>query len=98
MAERVHLVLGRTDDVVETTVAEMKRRGSWELTQSGLHPMFEHRTPAGRLHSPWARGCWKVFLNAAEEIERSINYVNKNPLRDNMHAQEWSFVVKPDLR
>jgi hypothetical protein len=45
--------------------------------------------------SPWARNCWKVFLNTDVDIHRAIRYVNDNPTKENKPLQRWSFVT-PD--
>jgi REP element-mobilizing transposase RayT len=97
LRSHVHLLLSRTDDIIERMVCESKRRASWELTRSGVHPLAEHRMPNGRLHSPWARGFWKVYLNSADEVDRVMRYVNENPEGENLPRQAWDFVTKPDL-
>jgi len=44
--------------------------------------------------SPWTRGCWKVFINDIEALKAAVNYINANPTRAGISAQNWDF-VKP---
>jgi len=44
--------------------------------------------------SPWTRGCWKVFINDMETLMAAIQYINANPTRAGISAQNWDF-VKP---
>ena len=43
--------------------------------------------------SPWARGCWTVYLDNEEAVRRAILYVEQNPVKDGLRPQKWSFVV-----
>jgi REP element-mobilizing transposase RayT len=45
-------------------------------------------------HSPWTRGCWKVFIDDTEVLKAAIKYINANPENAGMSAQNWDF-VKP---
>jgi len=70
---------------------------SWELLRFGkatkqlkrerLHPFGQLADP------PWARGCWKVFLNTEAAIRRAIRYVEQNPVKEGKPLQHWSFVT-----
>jgi hypothetical protein len=93
----VHLVFSRNEELIERTVCEVKRQATWELTRNGMHPLSGHRMPNGRLHSPWGRGFWKVYLNGTDDVERTLRYVNDNPARENLPRQSWPFVMKPDF-
>jgi len=44
--------------------------------------------------SPWTRGCWKVFIDNEETLKAAIRYVNANPVKAGLAAQNWDF-VKP---
>ena len=45
------------------------------------------------LPSPWARNCWKVFLDSAADVERAMRYVENNPIKEGKRPQRWSFVT-----
>jgi REP element-mobilizing transposase RayT len=89
----VHMVLGRHQYHAETMVRLLKAEATTELTRTGLHPFGTLRKPDGAFPSPWARKCWKVFLNDDERIVQAIGYVEKNPIKEGKLLQRWSFVV-----
>jgi REP element-mobilizing transposase RayT len=89
----VHMVLARCPYRVEQAVRLLKGAASGELARAGLHPFADSPLPDGSLFSPWARKCWKVFLNSDEDIFRSVRYVERNPEREGKPRQTWSFVT-----
>jgi REP element-mobilizing transposase RayT len=93
LPEHVHMVLGRYRYDVETMVRLLKAEATTELIQEGRHPLAAYSTPDGTPPSPWARKCWKVFLNDPETVRNAIGYVERNPIKDGKRPQRWSFVV-----
>jgi len=91
MPEHVHVVVRRHEQDVERMVGHLKGRASKRMEESGVHPMMEFRR-GDEIPSPWAEGCWKVFLDGAGDIERAAKYVEENPLREGMKRQEWYFL------
>jgi REP element-mobilizing transposase RayT len=94
LPDHVHLVLGRHAYAVEKMVGRLKAAASKALADSGQHPLAEWPGEDGSFPSPWARGCWKVFLFTAEDVRRSIRYAEENPAKEGKRQQTWSF-VKP---
>jgi hypothetical protein len=92
LPEHVPMVIARHRYRVESVVRLLKAEASSELADQGLHPLANLRLADGSLPSPWARGCWKVFLDTAAEIVRAIRYVDDNPLKEGKPRQRWSFV------
>jgi len=88
MPDHVHLVIERSDMVVEEVSRRLKAGGTIRLNKEGL----------GFGRSPWAQGEWKVFLNDAWEIRRAVRYVERNPTRAGFKRQNWGFVVPYDDR
>jgi REP element-mobilizing transposase RayT len=93
MPEHVHLVLGRFRYNVETMARLLKAEASHRLNADGRHPMAAWPKDDSSLPTPWAEGCWKVFLNSHADILRAIRYVENNPLKEGKPAQTWPFVV-----
>jgi REP element-mobilizing transposase RayT len=93
LPEHVHLVIGRHAYRVEQVVRLLKAESSTKLEQDGRHPLARWRQPDGSLPTPWARNCWKVFLETLEDIHRAIVYVEQNPIKEGKRRQHWSFVV-----
>lgn len=93
LPEHIHMVIGRYHYPIETVVRLLKAEASAELNATGLHPMGDWPQLDGSLPSPWARNCWKVFLNTDDDIARAIQYVENNPIKDGKRPQRWSFVT-----
>lgn len=96
LPEHVHLVLGRHVYRVEQMVRLLKAEASSQLAADGRHPLARWPQPDGALPTPWSRNCWKVFLDSAEDIERSVRYVENNPIKEGKRPQHWSFVRRYD--
>jgi REP element-mobilizing transposase RayT len=93
LPEHAHLVVARSEWAIEQVVAEIKQRATLRLGEEQRHPMEHHREPSGRRHSPWARGFWVVYLDDESRIERAIQYVEQNPLKEGKPQQRWHFVT-----
>jgi REP element-mobilizing transposase RayT len=93
LPEHVHLVLGRHTYRVEQMVRLLKAEASTKLADDGHHPLARWRQADGSLPTPWARKCWKVFLDSVEDLLRAIRYVEENPVKEGKRRQCWSFVV-----
>jgi hypothetical protein len=91
--DHVHAVVerypGRT---IEKIIGHLKTRAVQQLTLEGLNPMAPFADEKGRCPSVWVQHGWNVFLNTDDEIERSIEYDNRNPERMGLPRQQWSFV------
>ena len=92
MPDHVHMVVKRHNRGIERIVGHLKSAATRRLDADGLHPFAETLKGDGRKQSPWAEGCWKVFLNSREEIQRATEYVEQNPIKDGKKRQHWSFV------
>ncbi len=89
----VHLVIARHSYKVEQIVRLLKGEASRELESAGRHPLAEFAADDGSLPSPWARKCWKVFLDSEDRVRVAVKYVEDNPLREGKRKQTWSFVT-----
>jgi REP element-mobilizing transposase RayT len=93
MPDHVHLVVGRSRMSVEQLVIQLKGAAARQLMAEECHPFAGSPDARGRLPKCFVRGEWSVFLQS-HEIDRSIRYVERNPVRQGMARQRWSF-VKP---
>lgn len=93
LPDHTHLVLGRHDGSIEQAANFLKGESSRQLIAEGLHPLAAYRTPAGSYPKVWARGHWKVFLDSVADVERAIQYVENNPIKEGKPRQRWSFVT-----
>jgi REP element-mobilizing transposase RayT len=78
LSDHAHLVIGRHRYAIEQVVNRLKGAATRELASQNVHPLRAYRTPDGATPSPWAQGLWKVFLNTASDVERSIQYARHN--------------------
>jgi len=92
LPKHVHLVLGRHRLNVEQLVNQLKGAATRQLVHERLHPLAAQQGLKGRPPKVFARGRWKVFLDTAADIERSVRYVEGNPRREHLPVQRWSFV------
>ncbi len=88
LPNHVHMVIGRHHYKAETIVRLLKAEATTELINDARWPRANRSPP-----SPWARKCWKVFLNSDADIVNAIKYVEDNPLKEGKRPQRWSFVV-----
>ena len=93
MPDHAHFVIPRFRLSIESVARQLKSAASTELFDEGLHPFREERYADRRAPSPWSRKEWSVFLENADDIVRAIRYTNRNPTRDGMKPQHWSFVT-----
>jgi len=93
LPEHVHVVVAKHSRTIERIVGHLKTRATQQLAQDERHPLAGCRTADGTCPSPWARRCWRVYLNDARHVLHAIEYVEKNPVREGKPPQKWSFVV-----
>ncbi len=89
----VHLVIGRHTFDVELIVNQLKGHASRQLMAEGLHPLAAFAVAVQRPPTCGARGLWKVFLNNADDIVRSVDYVEGNREKEGLPPQRYAFVT-----
>ena len=92
LPDHVHLVMSVHRLTVKQIVIQLKGSATRNLVKEGLHPFAKFDQDQNRPPQCFARGEWKVFLDAPEDVFRSIKYVEKNPLKEGKPAQRWNFV------
>jgi REP element-mobilizing transposase RayT len=95
MPDHVHLVVGRHRLTVEKFVIQLKGAATEQLKVRALHPLASFADESGTVPKCFARGEWKVFLDE-DDIERTVEYVEQNPVKDGRPRQRWSFVKPVD--
>ena len=91
----VHMVVKRHRYSVEKVSQQMKGAATRQLLREGMHPFAGIRYRNGDVPTPWGRRCWSIFLDSEEGIERAIQYVVDNPIKERRRAQHWNFVTPP---
>jgi REP element-mobilizing transposase RayT len=93
MPQHVHVVAARHDHEARRIAGHLKGRATQRLTEVRLHPFIDHVLPSGSLPTPWARKCWRVFLDTPADVARAIRYVEQNPVKEGYKRQRWSFLT-----
>ena len=47
-------------------------------------------------HPIWGGPGWKVFLDCRDDMERTVRYIEQNPVKIGQMGQRWSFVSEYD--
>jgi REP element-mobilizing transposase RayT len=88
MPDHVHLVMRKHKHQAEEMVQFLKEASRARLIASN------QRAPT---HPTWTYGNgWSVFLDHPDEIRRTIRYVEQNPIKIRLPAQQWPFVKEYD--
>lgn len=84
MPDHVHLVMRKHKDRAEGMIDKLR-----VLSRERLGEGVERF----RGHPVWTGGGgWKVFLDHPDEVERTVRYVEKNPVQARIAPQSWPFV------
>ena len=103
MSDHTHLVLarrggaGRGVRTAEAVTARLKAAAAARLRIEGLHPFADRPDRRGRLPTVWQEKQWVVFLQTPRRVRGAIRYIRRNPLKDGLPEQRWSFVDRCDL-
>jgi len=87
MPEHVHLLIRRHRDQAELMIESLQEASRRELIDS------RRRAPT---HPVWGGPGWKVFLNTRDDIERTVRYIQDNPVKAGYADQRWDFVKHYD--
>ena len=82
MNDHVHILVMRSKYRIEYIVNQLKGAATRALILK---------------HTPWARGCWKVFINDPETLRAAMEYINANPTNSGLPPQSWNFVTLPPV-
>lgn len=87
MPDHVHLAMRKHRDHAETMISEFQNASAIALHGEAHRPSD---------HPVWGGPGWKVFLDSRGDIERTIRYIEDNPIKQRMPAQRWPFVTPYD--
>ncbi len=84
MPDHVHILIRKHKHSAEEMIELLQNAARWALIDSGLYPSD---------HPVWTAGAgWKVFLDHPDEVERTIPYIEQNPVKIHLPRQSWPFV------
>ena len=84
MNDHVHFLAWRSKYTIEYMVNQLKGGATLALTLD---------------HTPWTKGCWKVFINDELSLRAAAKYIEANPDAARLRSQQWGFVtpLPPDV-
>jgi REP element-mobilizing transposase RayT len=91
--DHVHAIVGRHPKTIEDVVRHFKSRATQQMSHADCHPMWNCPKSDGALHTPWAEGCWHVFINDEPQLQTAIEYVTGHPAKEGQAAQNWPFIT-----
>jgi len=77
MNDHVHILILRCQYRIEYLVNQLKGAATRDLKLQ---------------HTPWTRGCWKVFITDNEALLAAVKYIQSNPTCAGLAPQHWNFV------
>jgi len=80
--DHTHFVVARHARTIEKIAKHLKSRATMSLNAHA------RKFPI----SPWAEGCWSVFIDDPQHLHSAIDYINRHPQKENLPAQTWSFL------
>jgi REP element-mobilizing transposase RayT len=88
--DHVHVVVERHRvKSIEQVVGLLKGRATQQLRGEGLwNGVNEKGVPL----TPWAYGCWKVFINDEAHLRAAVEYVGRHPSKEGLIEAPWTFV------
>ena len=91
--DHAHVVLARDPGrSVEQVVAVLKARATQQMNLDGTHPIPLRAD--GSRPTPWAKGCWSVFVNDEAQLDNAIAYVERHPMKEGLARQNWHFITR----
>ena len=87
MPEHTHLIVGRGWKI-EALMPRLKSAAGQRLRIDRRHPLREDADI-----KLFARGGWKKFIDSDRYMASGIGYVERNPEKEGLPRQRWSFVV-----
>lgn len=87
MPDHVHILVRKHRDQAEEMIGHLQRESHLILRGAGLRDLE---------HPVWGGKGWKVFLDSAGDIRRTVKYIEQNPIKMGLTRQRWGFVTRYD--
>ena len=87
MPEHIHLLIRKHRDLAEEMIAKCQLASCRAVRELGARDQF---------HPVWGGCGWKVFLDSVDDVRRTVEYIEGNPIKARLPAQSWSFVTRYD--
>ena len=87
LPDHVHVCIRKHRDRAEDMIDNLQIASRQRVREVGLRAAN---------HPVWGGPGWKVYLDSVEDIERTISYVEQNPIKLGMAPQRFPFVMPYD--
>ncbi len=87
MPDHVHLLIRKHRDHAEDMIEALQAASRRALIEAERR-IADHPVRGGL--------GWKVYLDCVEDIERTVRYIEQNPVKIGRQVQRWDFVTKYD--
>jgi REP element-mobilizing transposase RayT len=91
--DHVHIVTSRHRKSIELIVGQFKGRAAQQMRAADCYSFERFTIPNALPPTPWAKGCWSVFINDAGHLRSAIEYVRRHPMKEGLPAQDWDFLT-----
>jgi REP element-mobilizing transposase RayT len=87
MPDHIHMIIRKHRHHAEEMLATLQSESRDHLRRLGLRSAE---------HPVWGGPGWKVFLETRRDVERTIRYIEENPVKIGRIVQQWPFVTSYD--
>ncbi len=95
MPDHVHILVRKHKHTAEQMIENLKSASRLSKMRLGVRLSNTGLFPTD--HPFWTGGRgWKVFLDHPGEVERTIGYIDSNPMQMRMPRQTWPFITAYD--
>ena len=91
--EHAHVVIASHAREITVIAGHLKSAATRALTEAAIHPLANCIGKRGTLPTPWSEGCWKVFIDSADQRDAAIRYVERHPAKERLPPQRWTFLT-----
>jgi len=85
MPDHIHLLIRKHRDQAEEMIAHFQQKSRHAI-------LAQTDSQHGPEHPIWGGPGWKVFFETRQDMERTVRYVEQNPVKVGQPRQRWPFV------
>ena len=83
MPDHIHILIRKHKHGAEEMIESLQLTSRNHIRTTGIR---------GELHPVWTLGGWRKFIDSPDAVRRTIRYIEQNPIKAGLPAQQWPFV------
>ena len=87
MPDHGHLCIRKHKHFAEEMIQQFQKYSAEALVDAGLR---------SKDHPVWSTSGWKVFLDDADDVRRTVHYIEQNPMKMNLPIQRYPWITSYD--